>query len=94
MSKKERAGCPLWKAPCKEHGCDWYIQMQGKNPNTGEQINKFGCAIAWLPILMIENSQQQRITAASVQDFRNHMVDANNQLLRLAGNGHDDHSKR
>ena len=81
--RPERAGCPLWKGPCREHGCDWYIQVQGKNPNNGEQVNKFGCAIAWLPVLLIENSQQQRHTAAAVQDFRNEMVNANDRLLRL-----------
>lgn len=33
--------------------------------------------MAWLPVLMIENSQQQRQTGAAVESFRNEMVRAN-----------------
>lgn len=57
-----------------EHKCAFYIQVVGANPQTGEMINRFDCAIAWMPILMIENSNEQRKTAASVQSFRNEMV--------------------
>ena len=44
------------------------------NPNTGEQMNRWDCAISWLPTLLIENSQQQRHTGAAVESFRNEMV--------------------
>ncbi len=63
--------CPLLKAPCAEHSCRWYIQVQGNHPQTGETISKFGCAVEWLPVLMIENSQQQRQTGAAVESLRN-----------------------
>jgi len=33
--------------------------------------------MAWMPILMIENSQQQRSTGSAVESFRNEMVRAN-----------------
>ena len=79
MFGEKKADCPLWKSACKEHGCRWYIQVQGNNPNTGEQINRWDCAISWLPVLLIENSQQQRQTGAAVESFRNEMVVANAQ---------------
>jgi hypothetical protein len=45
--------------------------------------------MAWLPILMIENSQQQRQTGAAVESFRNEMVRSNEQtgqmLLAVSG---------
>lgn len=47
------------------------------NPNTGAEVDEWGCSIAWLPVLMIENSQQQRQTGAAVESFRNEMVKAN-----------------
>jgi len=53
------------------------MKVRGSNPNTGEEIDDYGCAIAWLPLLMIENSQQQRQTGAAVESFRNEMVKAN-----------------
>lgn len=43
------------------------------------------CAIAWLPVLLIENSQQQRSTGAAVESFRNEMVRGNGQLARMMG---------
>ncbi len=71
--------CPLWKAPCKEHACRWYIQVQGMHPQTGEQFNRWDCAISWLPVLLVENSKMQRETGAAVESFRNEMVVANAQ---------------
>lgn len=53
------------------------MKVRGTNPNTGEEIDDYGCSVAWLPILMIENSQQQRQTGAAVESFRNEMVKAN-----------------
>lgn len=41
------------------------------DPQTGQQIDKPGCAVAWLPILTVENSQQQRQTAATVDKVAN-----------------------
>ena len=57
--------------------CAWFTQLRGNNPNTGKEIDEYGCAIAWMPILTIENSQQQRQTGAAVESFRNEMVQAN-----------------
>jgi len=44
------------------------------NPNTGEEVDDWSCAITWLPTLMIENSQQQRATGAAIESFRNETV--------------------
>ena len=57
--------------------CRFWVNVHGQNPNTGETINHFDCAIAWMPVLMIENSNQQRQTGAAVESFRNEMVKAN-----------------
>jgi hypothetical protein len=65
----------------------WFIKLAGANPNTGEMLDEFGCSMAWMPILMIENSQQQRSTAAAVESFRNEMVratESNQQILHSA----------
>jgi len=39
--------------------------------------------MAWLPVLMIENSQQQRQTGAAVESFRNEMTKANEVSQRV-----------
>jgi hypothetical protein len=73
-----KSNCPLDNFnPCRELQCAWFMKIRGHNPNTGEDVDDWGCAIAWMPVLMIENSQQQRQTGAAVESFRNEMVKAN-----------------
>ena len=40
--------------------------LEGLHPQTGEDVDHWGCAVTWLPMLTIENSQQQRQTGAVV----------------------------
>ena len=61
------------------------MKVVGKNPNTGQEVDEWGCAMSWLPILMIENSQQQRSTGAAVESFRNEMVKANDATTAMLG---------
>ena len=83
MKITPKANCPLHNfEPCKELECAWFTQIRGHNPNTGAEIDDWGCAVSWMPILMIENSQQQRSTGAAVESFRNEMVKANSMLLQ------------
>lgn len=78
MKIEPKHNCPLdGFKPCRQLDCAWFIKVRGSNPNTGEEIDDYGCSIAWMPILMIENSQQQRSTGAAVESFRNEMVRAN-----------------
>lgn len=57
--------------------CRFWVTVQGKHPQTGENISNGDCAMAWTPILMIENSKVNRETGAAVESFRNEMVKAN-----------------
>lgn len=71
--------------PCRQLDCAWFTKLAGTNPNTGQQVDEWGCTVAWMPILLIENSQQQRQTGAAVESFRNEMVNANDQTMALLG---------
>jgi hypothetical protein len=81
MELKTVLTCPLG-AKCEEikdnaiHRCVWFQTFAGTNPSTGETVDEKGCAMAWLPILMIENSKQQLSTSSAVESFRNEMVKA------------------
>ena len=66
--------CPLIGKDCIQMQCSWFTQVRGMNPNTGEEVDDWSCAITWLPTLMIENSQQQRATGAAIESFRNETV--------------------
>lgn len=77
MKISAKTNCPLHEfSPCKQLECSWFTKVQGKHPQNEEVVEEWGCAIAWLPVLLIENSQQQRHTGAAVESFRNEMVKA------------------
>ena len=77
MELKSGSYCPLIKKDCVQMQCAWFTKVRGHNPNTGKEVDEWSCAITWLPVLLIENSQQQRSTGAAVESFRNEMVKAN-----------------
>lgn len=69
--------CPLHKKDVSQvcHKCPWWMSLRGKNPNTGEEVDQWGCAIGFLPMLLIENAAQSRGAAAATEDARNQIVD-------------------
>ena len=83
MKIKPGTFCPLIQADCKGLECSWFTQIRGVNPNTGEEVDEWGCAVAWMPMLAIENSQQQRQTGAAVESFRNELVQTQHTNQRI-----------
>ena len=68
--------CPLHKVDVSKvcHKCPWWTRVLGKNPQSEEMIDHWQCAIALLPMLLVENAQQSRATGAAMESFRNGMV--------------------
>ena len=89
MQLKNGTFCPLLKKDCIGLQCAWMTRVQGVDTNTGNQVDEYQCAIAWMPMLLIENSGQQRQTGAAVESFRNEMVKSNetSQKVLLASLG-------
>ena len=77
--------CPLG-AKCEEvknidgrpvlFRCPWYVQVRGLDVNTGAEVDDWGCAIAWMPALMINTANEARKGAAATESFRNEMTAA------------------
>ncbi len=67
--------CPWHKKTMADvcHTCPMWTQVRGKNPQSEEEIDRWDCAVALLPLLLIENSQRQMQTAASVDKVANEM---------------------
>lgn len=74
--------CPLLKKSCVEHACRWYVHLIGSSPQTDKPIDEWGCAIEWLPVLLIENAKETRQAAAAIESSRNENL---NGLLAIAG---------
>lgn len=84
--------CPLG-SECEEikdnkiYRCMWYTKVVGQDPNTGETIDDWSCAISWMPTLQIETSSTQRGVSTALESFRNETVKGQaqfNQLLTQA----------
>lgn len=66
------------------HRCKWFTEVMGMNPQTGEQINRWDCAIAWLPVLTLEMSRTNQGQTAALENLRNIVADDNQRLLEVA----------
>lgn len=88
--------CPLWKKTMSQvcHTCPCWVLIRGKNPQGTEEIDRWDCAIAWLPMLLIENAQQSRQAGASadkvateVAKFHHNMTEFNKISIALQAQG-------
>ena len=80
MKIEPKSNCPLNNfEPCKQMDCAWFMKVAGTHPNTGEQLEDWGCAMTMMPMMLIENARQQHNTASAVESFRNEMV-KNNEI--------------
>jgi len=88
MDIKTVLTCPLGHK-CEEvregaiHRCAWFVQLAGTNPNTGAQVDEKGCAMSWLPVLLVENAGAARSTSAAIESFRNEVTAGNEETRKL-----------
>jgi len=59
--------------------CPKFVTIRGKDPQTGADVDKWGCVDSFLPLLLIENAQMSRQTGAAVESFRNEVVKADRE---------------
>lgn len=79
--KKKEPVCPLLGGkPCLGDGCMFWVKLRGNHPQTGAPVDEADCTYRWMPILMIEGTQQTRQAGAAIESFRNEMVRQNGQL--------------
>lgn len=72
----EGSTCPLHKVDVSKvcHKCAWWTRILGKNPQSEEPVDHWQCAIAMLPMLLIENAQMTRQGNAAIESMRNETV--------------------
>lgn len=79
--------CPLGHTCRKVVGdhieeCHWYVTVQSVD-NEGAPAEQSKCAMAWQPIIAIENNKETRGVSASVQSFRNESIKRQDATLAL-----------
>lgn len=96
--------CPLMKEVCvdghvksmgedndgRQIKCAYFVHMMGTNPQTGQPVNEGKCAVNWLPILLVENANEIRKTAASTDKVASEVAKTRGAPMRieLSQNGH------
>ena len=89
MKLEVEVTCPLG-SKCEEardgkiYRCAWFTELAGTNPQTGEEMNERGCAITWLPVLLVENARTARGTTAAMESFRNEVMGRQQASEKLA----------
>ncbi len=92
--------CPYFKKPCLKHDCTHYIALRGADPQTGQDLDEWGCAIVWGVVAQLEGNKEMRQTAAAIESFRNETVAGQREFLHQLRNrqpkelvyARDDHS--
>lgn len=75
----ERDGKPIIKR------CAWLVQLAGKSPQSEQQVDELRCAMAWTPILLVENAQTNRGQTAAIESFRNETLKQRGTFLTMLG---------
>ncbi len=66
MAKK----CPLFKKPCLQHECEWYMNVSGHNPQSGDPVDQWGCSINYAVLVGLEANKDARAHRDTVQGLR------------------------
>lgn len=63
--------------------CALFTCVRGVDMNTGKELDEWGCAMGWLPMLLINSANESRKTCAATESFRNEMVDQSKQTQQV-----------
>lgn len=71
FGKKTDPLCGFTHKPCLRDGCMQWIHLRGTHPQTGMEVDTPGCAMALLPVLLLENAKEVRQAAGAIESQRN-----------------------
>jgi len=63
--------------------CNWYQEIAGENPQTGESVSEKQCAIVLSPIMAIEQARQVRSVAAALESHRNVVASTGATMIQI-----------
>lgn len=86
--------CPLLKKACIENRCRFWIHVTGKHPQSGASLDHFDCAVAWLPVLLVDNARHTVGVQAAVESMRNEVIQRQDQLNTAVALGQRETVKR
>lgn len=74
--------CPLTQKDASEccHNCMWWTKVTGKHPQNEELVNHYHCAIAWMPMLQVD----QGVKVMRMEETAQRARSENFQMQRIA----------
>jgi len=75
--------CPFLNKPCIEQECMMWTHVTMTNPQSGATEDKWTCALAMTPIMVLEGARQTRGVQASVESMRNEVTQRQDQFNQL-----------
>lgn len=83
--------CPVMGGKsCMQFECVWWMSIKGADPQTGEPVEEWNCAVVYQVVASLETAQQSRQTGAAVESFRNEMVRQQGALAMLLAGAMED----
>jgi hypothetical protein len=61
------------------------MHIRGKNPNTGQDIDRWSCSLVQLPLMMVENAQQARFVEGAVNELRKEQDVKHEEMKKYVG---------
>lgn len=75
--------CPLIGESCRQLECSWYTKVSGIHPQTGDPVEEYGCAVAWIPFLQMDNTMKVNQAGAAIESLRNETVEKMSPIVEL-----------
>lgn len=91
MSIKVVYTCPLG-SKCQEivgdemHQCSWYVNLKGSDPQSGNDIDEYRCAMSWQPVLAVAQNTSIIQTSAAVHSLKTDTAKRQNEAIEVLRN--------
>ena len=66
-----------------ECDCPKFVNVRGRDPQTNTTVDRWGCADAFVPLLMVENVMAANQTGAAVESLRNEIMKAQDAAMSV-----------
>lgn len=65
--------CPLHRQKMSKvcHTCPMWMCVKGKNPQTGEDVDDWNCALVWGPLLAVQQAKEAYAVSRELNQMRN-----------------------
>ena len=82
----ENLVCPLHRKAMEAvcHTCPLWMSVRGKNPQTGEELDDWNCALAWGPLLAVSVARETHAASVELNQMRNETKKAHDEHMTMA----------